>query len=63
MPPARSRGTMSGMRLRGNRGATTAEYALLVGGVLMVLVFGVDALKFALNALYAGMQGDIDAWP
>jgi len=54
---------MSGMRFRGNRGATTAEYALLVGGVLMVLVFGVDALKFALNALCAGMQGDIDAWP
>ena len=51
------------MKIRGNRGATTAEYGLLVAGVLLVLVFGVDALKFALNALYAGMQGGIDAWP
>ena len=55
---------VAGMRRsRGNRGATTAEYGLLVAGVLLVLVFGVDAFKFALNAFYVGVQGDIDAWP
>jgi len=50
-------------RSRGNRGATAAEYALIVAGVVLVLTVGVDALKFALNAFYAGLQGDIDAWP
>ena len=50
-------------RSRGNRGATAAEYALIVAGVVLVLTFGVDALRFALNAFYTGLQGDIDAWP
>lgn len=57
-----TRANMADM-IRGERGATAAEYALLVAGVVLVLVFGVDALKLALNLFYGGLQDSIDAWP
>lgn len=47
---------------RGERGATTAEYGLIVGAVVLVLVFGVDALKLALGLFYGGLQRDVDGW-
>jgi Flp pilus assembly pilin Flp len=50
------------MRIRGERGATTAEYGLIAGLAALTLVFGVDALRLALSLLYAGMQGDVDSW-
>jgi Flp pilus assembly pilin Flp len=57
------RGTVWRMRRsRGNEGATAAEYGLLVGLVVLVLVFGVDAFKLALALFYGGLQGDVDGW-
>lgn len=49
-------------RTRSNRGATTAEYGLIIGAVVLVLVFGVDALKLALSLFYAGQQDTVDNW-
>jgi pilus assembly protein Flp/PilA len=49
-------------RGRDDRGATAAEYGLLVGLVVLVLVFGVDAFKLALALFYGGLQGDVDGW-
>lgn len=53
---------MHGMKVRGERGATSVEYGLLVGLVVLVAVFGIDAFKLALALFYSGMQDDVDNW-
>lgn len=44
------------------KGATATEYALLVGLIALVLVFGVGAFGTALNNWFTGLAGTVAGW-
>lgn len=49
-------------RDRDERGATAAEYALLVAFVVIVVYVGVEAFRVALDAFFVRQQSDVSTW-
>lgn len=50
-------------RDRDQRGATAAEYALIIGLCVLAFVGSIAALRIALGSLHDGTQDSIDNWP
>ncbi|MCH6469359.1 Flp family type IVb pilin [Sinomonas terrae] len=49
-------------RAKGEKGATATEYALLVGLIALVIIFGVTAFGNNLQNFFQGLAAKVGGW-